>query len=276
VRPKQLALDLEGRRARPGSFVAYAHERETLVTILLVGTPILTALLGMFGFAAAILGFVEAAFVTLLDVLDWRRAARDAWRMVRGEQPAESNVDYGVGEDCWTTVVPAEGPYREAERTVLLARGSPIAARDAIGRSLARRKRLFLLSACVCCFLVVCELSLTCRPHRGHEVGATKTSLRCIQTATEIYVNVHPGTCPTVDALRSEKILDSGFSEWDPWGSQFVIACNGDEFTVTSPGPDGKLGTDDDIIVPDSAPMAHGRNEEPGPDHQGGASHAAP
>jgi general secretion pathway protein G len=62
---------------------------------------------------------------------------------------------------------------------------------------------------------------------------------------------VHSGEdCPTIDQLRQEKILDTGFSVKDPWGSLFKVSCDTDEITCTSPGPDRKEGTDDDIHVP--------------------------
>jgi hypothetical protein len=62
---------------------------------------------------------------------------------------------------------------------------------------------------------------------------------------------VHPSEdCPTVDQLKAEKILDTGFSLKDPWGQPYKVSCDSDEITCTSPGPDRKEGTDDDVRRP--------------------------
>lgn len=56
--------------------------------------------------------------------------------------------------------------------------------------------------------------------------------------------------CPTVERLRAERVLDKASASVDPWGEPFVIACADEEVTVTSAGPDRRLGSPDDITVP--------------------------
>jgi hypothetical protein len=67
-----------------------------------------------------------------------------------------------------------------------------------------------------------------------------------------LYLNAHPDErCPpSVEALRSEKFLDSAFMARDQWGNPFVIECSGDDIVVSTAGPDRTPGTQDDIVVP--------------------------
>jgi general secretion pathway protein G len=89
-------------------------------------------------------------------------------------------------------------------------------------------------------------------------IGAAKTACNTIRDATIQWRAVHPGDdCPTVDQLKKEKILDTGFNVKDPWNSSFKLGCDADEITCTSAGPDRKEGTEDDIQVP--------QVESPGP-----------
>jgi hypothetical protein len=47
--------------------------------------------------------------------------------------------------------------------------------------------------------------------------------------------------------LTEERILSSSTRTEDPWGNAFNIECDGDDITVTSNGPDGESGTEDDV-----------------------------
>jgi hypothetical protein len=61
---------------------------------------------------------------------------------------------------------------------------------------------------------------------------------------------ISPATeCPTVDELKAERYLDTGFSLRDPWGSRYEVRCFDEEVICTSAGPDRKRGTGDDIVV---------------------------
>ena len=89
-------------------------------------------------------------------------------------------------------------------------------------------------------------------------IGAAKTACNTVRDATIQWRAIHPGEdCPTVDQLKKEKILDTGFNVKDPWNSTYKLSCDADEITCTSPGPDRKEGTEDDIVVP--------QPESPGP-----------
>lgn len=82
-------------------------------------------------------------------------------------------------------------------------------------------------------------------------LGAAKTACSTIRSATMQWKATNPsGDCPTVDQLKSERDLDTGFSLKDPWGNLYKVSCDADEINCTSAGPDRKEGTDDDIHVP--------------------------
>jgi general secretion pathway protein G len=83
------------------------------------------------------------------------------------------------------------------------------------------------------------------------DVSTAQTACNTIRDASIQWKAVHPGEdCPTVDQLKKEKILDTGFNLKDPWNGLFKLSCDSDEITCTSPGPDRKEGTEDDIQVP--------------------------
>lgn len=58
------------------------------------------------------------------------------------------------------------------------------------------------------------------------------------------------GDCPSLSALKKGGYLDRASTSEDPWGKKFKVKCDDDETYVTSGGPDGKVGTKDDITVP--------------------------
>ena len=96
-------------------------------------------------------------------------------------------------------------------------------------------------------------LAVTCHPH-GCREPLTKTALgnaREIRNAVQRYRGLHPaGGCPTVvDLVRAGEIDDASRTD-DPWGSEYRIDCAGSDATVTSSGPDKRVGTADDIVVP--------------------------
>jgi general secretion pathway protein G len=89
-------------------------------------------------------------------------------------------------------------------------------------------------------------------------IGAAKTACNTVRSATMQWKAIHPNEdCPTVDQLKSDRDLDTGFSLKDPWGGAYKLNCESDEITCTSPGPDRKEGTEDDIRVPE--PEAPGK-----------------
>ena len=53
--------------------------------------------------------------------------------------------------------------------------------------------------------------------------------------------------CPTLSQLEHEQYLNASARTADPWGARFRVVCEQDTVVITSPGPDGKPGTRDDV-----------------------------
>lgn len=76
----------------------------------------------------------------------------------------------------------------------------------------------------------------------------TTTDMRVIQGAVTLYM-VHHGNCPdSVQALVDDGRLSSSARTVDAWGNEFSITCetNSDP-VIVSGGPDGQIGTQDDV-----------------------------
>ncbi|MGD0674261.1 MAG: prepilin-type N-terminal cleavage/methylation domain-containing protein [Polyangiaceae bacterium] len=91
-------------------------------------------------------------------------------------------------------------------------------------------------------------------------VQAARTACSTARQATMTWKAVHPSEdCPTVEQLKVEKDLDTGFNIKDPWGNPYKLSCDTDEITCTSAGPDRKEGTDDDIRFPEVDTQTSGK-----------------
>lgn len=73
-------------------------------------------------------------------------------------------------------------------------------------------------------------------------VKATKSDIRVVQSAVTMWLADNTG-CPSIDQLG----LSRGARTKDAWDHDFIIKCDADEPTVSSVGPDGEEGTEDDI-----------------------------
>lgn len=79
-------------------------------------------------------------------------------------------------------------------------------------------------------------------------IEQTRTDLRVIQAAATVLMVQNPGQCPSsVAALVQGGTLSDSARTEDAWGSEFSIQCQDGEPVVISPGPDRRLGTDDDL-----------------------------
>ena len=87
--------------------------------------------------------------------------------------------------------------------------------------------------------------------YKEAQVKTATTTARTIRQAASLWRSLKgaAGECPSVSKLIEDKEIDSSSSTQDPWGQPFTIACSEDDVTVSSPGPDGKPGTKDDISV---------------------------
>jgi general secretion pathway protein G len=78
------------------------------------------------------------------------------------------------------------------------------------------------------------------------KVKQTSSDAKAISSAAQLYMTEHDN-CPTMDQLLGEKILDKNKNTKDGWNNEFNIECDEDGVTVSSSGPDGQMGTEDDI-----------------------------
>jgi general secretion pathway protein G len=79
------------------------------------------------------------------------------------------------------------------------------------------------------------------------QVRDTAKSVQVVKSAVNMYRLDNPRACPDVNELVRAKYLDGSKSSADAWGNDFVIQCERGEIIVVSPGPDGQLGSEDDI-----------------------------
>lgn len=79
--------------------------------------------------------------------------------------------------------------------------------------------------------------------------AATTNASNIRQVAIQYVALKSAGECPTVQILIAEKELDSTGDTEDPWGNPFTITCGDDDIAVSSPGPDKKENTEDDIYA---------------------------
>jgi hypothetical protein len=147
-------------RARLGSLVA-ASDRRSIVAILASALAV-TTLLGVIDWPASLGGYLPPPFgavgialgaglalstVMVCDAIALRRVARitalSQEMELRTASPPErsegaSSLDLGLGHDVHARVVREGSAYRGRERAVALVLGSPLHARTALRRALAR------------------------------------------------------------------------------------------------------------------------------------------
>ncbi len=94
-------------------------------------------------------------------------------------------------------------------------------------------------------------------------VETTRTSARALREAIHVWrMRDASNECPSIDALVRTQLVDTASKTTDGWDKPFFIECGDEgEITVASGGPDRKLGTADDIRVPE-APRAQARSDQ--------------
>lgn len=85
-------------------------------------------------------------------------------------------------------------------------------------------------------------------------IKSTETNAREIRNAVNRWRGTRGGSdCPSIAQLVQDKEIDSASKTDDAWSSPYKIVCTEDDVVVSSPGPDKKEGTKDDIVVPKGA-----------------------
>jgi len=84
------------------------------------------------------------------------------------------------------------------------------------------------------------------RPRRSL-VERARDGARAVKAAAVMHINLEDGaSCPTLeDLVRSNHLAPA--STLDPWGTPYVLRCEGDDIRVSSAGRDRIAGTGDDV-----------------------------
>lgn len=80
---------------------------------------------------------------------------------------------------------------------------------------------------------------------RSETKATSAQSFGCTMRSAADVAFITDGVCPTPAKLVADKRLSGSVA--DPWGHDYVIACDTGEVVVRSVGPDGKDKTADDL-----------------------------
>ncbi|GAB4201951.1 MAG: hypothetical protein OHK0013_14620 [Sandaracinaceae bacterium] len=79
-------------------------------------------------------------------------------------------------------------------------------------------------------------------------VQQARTDAQSIRGAVEMFLAQNPSAdCPSVQELVEARVLSANTRSRDPWDNEFSVECEGEDITVISAGPDGQMGTGDDV-----------------------------
>lgn len=135
----------------------------------------------------------------------------------------------------------------EGERVRVRARANRVRRRA--------HMRFFRALACLCAgagallaTVFVLFRSCGCIP----KTEQARADMHIIQPIAEKWRAGHsPDACPTVATLQLEGALSTATTCRDPWDHDFRIWCRPEQaVSLSSAGPDGRFGTDDDIVTP--------------------------
>ena len=117
------------------------------------------------------------------------------------------------------------------------------------------------------------------RSNRTPKIDETRRDLLTLGRAIDSYMRLKK-TCPSVETWFGQLLpfTDTVVSRSDPWGCPYEYRPGRDWVGVVSPGPDRKLGTDDDITFYTEVPFGSGvRGKSPKATNRLGAEeHACP
>lgn len=79
-------------------------------------------------------------------------------------------------------------------------------------------------------------------------IDSTRADAQQVASGAILYLGQEPGAdCPSISDLVEAGVIDRTRRTTDAWDHEFVIECEGDDVYVISSGPDGQMGTEDDI-----------------------------
>ena len=89
--------------------------------------------------------------------------------------------------------------------------------------------------------MAVLPALITSKEHQTRSDAAT------MQSAAIAYLASGAEGCPSGTDLVAAGILNATARARDAWENDFLIECEGDQVRVSSAGPDGQMGTEDDV-----------------------------
>lgn len=155
-------------------------------------------------------------------------------------------------------------PYREPTRDALEARlRALLAERGELDAAIARTRRMLrpirvrdgvvrLLAMTLWGWLAIAVtlailVAIIPPPPKQSRVDSTRTDAQSVRSAAVMYVSENAAQCPLVEDLSEGGYLDRSRRTTDAWDHPYVILCGCDDVVVRSAGPDGVMGTEDDI-----------------------------
>lgn len=120
-------------------------------------------------------------------------------------------------------------------------------------RHLRRRRRagmtlVEIMIVVIIMALIATAVGMAVLPALGtSRVQQTRSDAAAMQSAVIAYLASGGGGCPSGSELVAAGVLNASTRARDAWDQELVIECEGDHVLVTSPGPDGQLGTEDDV-----------------------------
>lgn len=144
----------------------------------------------------------------------------------------------------------AERPYVVGNPTTMQSQTTTLRLR---ARRLARGVTLIeVLIVVAILSLIAAGVTVGVLPKfREAQVKTTEQNAREIRNAVNRWRGSKGGSdCPTISQLVQDKEIDTASKTDDAWGNPYKIQCTDDDVFVSSPGPDKRDGTADDIQVP--------------------------
>lgn len=86
----------------------------------------------------------------------------------------------------------------------------------------------------------------------ARQANSAQKDAQIIRDAVVRWQSDNGSGCPTISQLELDKVLPSDSTSADPWGNRYRVSCDAQSVLVRSAGPDGRLGTRDDVRVPHS------------------------
>jgi hypothetical protein len=106
-----------------------------------------------------------------------------------------------------------------------------------------------LLAATGLLAVIAAAVFLVARPSLANDEPPITRLAAPLTSALSAWQETHVNQCPTLGLLEDQGVLERGFRREDPWGGSFRVACGDGELSLLSPGPDGVLGSKDDVRI---------------------------